>query len=171
MMSFRKYEVIVMDLLTKLIIIGLVLILVAIIVKNIFFIPKKKNIQKGEINMEPPRYYQQPNMNAQFNPYPMQSLYQPVHYPAVRVISIVLQIFSFFVFAASLVGAIVILSTHFISWTTGLVVLLVGIVNALILLAISELIKVFADISISTRATLNHFLEVTLRKTQEENKQ
>jgi len=43
-----------MDLLTKLIIIGLVLILVAIIVKNIFFMPKKKNIQKGEINMEPP---------------------------------------------------------------------------------------------------------------------
>ena len=108
--------------------------------------------------MEPPRYYQQPNMNAQFNPYPMQSFYQPVHYPGLRTISVILQVFAILVFAASLVGAIVILSTHFISWTTGLVVLLVGIVNALILLAISELIKVFADISISTRATLNHFL-------------
>ena len=107
-MSFRKYEVIVMDLLTKLIIIGLVLILVAIIVKNIFFMPKKKNIQKGEINMEPPRYYQQPNMNAQFNPYPMQSFYQPVNYPGLKTISVIFQVFAILVFAASLVGAIVI---------------------------------------------------------------
>ncbi len=163
-----------MDLLTKLIIIGLVLILVAIIVKNIFFIPKKKNIQKGEINMEPPRYYQQPNMNAQFNPYPMQSFYQPVHYPAVRVISIVLQIFSFLVFAAGLIIAILMFTSDsgFGSmWEFGIVILVISVVNALILLAISELIIVLADISISTRATLNHFLDVTLRKTQEENKQ
>jgi len=170
-MSFRKYEVIVMDLLTKLIIIGLVLILVAIIVKNIFFIPKKKNIQKGEINMEPPRYYQQPNMNAQFNPYPMQSLYQPVHYPAVRVISIVLQIFSFFVFAAGLICAIFIFASELPIWEFGIVILVIAVTNALILLAIAELIMVLADISISTRATLNHFADVTLRKTQEENKQ
>jgi hypothetical protein len=35
-----------MDLLTKLIIIGLVLILFAILVKDTFYRPKKKNIQK-----------------------------------------------------------------------------------------------------------------------------
>jgi len=40
-----------MDLLTKLIIIGLVLILFAILVKDTFYRPKKKNIQKGEIKI------------------------------------------------------------------------------------------------------------------------
>lgn len=160
-----------MDLLTKLIIIGLVLILVAIIVKNIFFIPKKKNIQKGEINMEPPRYYQQPNMNAQFNPYPMQSLYQPVHYPAVRVISIVLQIFSILVFAAGLIGSIFMFTSDDDIWELGIITLGIAITNALLLLAIAELIIVLADISISTRATLNQVIDANIRKVETENKQ
>lgn len=121
--------------------------------------------------MEPPRYYQQPNMNAQFNPHPMQSFYQPVHYPAIRVISIVLQIFAFLVLIAGLIGAKYIFKSDIDMWKLGIVILILAVTNALILLAIAELIIVLADISISTRATLNHFLDVTLRKTQEENKQ
>lgn len=160
-----------MDLLTRLIIIGLVLILYAIIVKNMFCRPKKKNIQKGEINMEPPRYYQQPNMNAQFNPYEMNAYYKPVRYPALRVISIVVQVFSFLVFAAGLIGAIVIFTLYKNLWTFGLVALVVSISNAIVLLAFAELVKVFADISISTRATLNQVIDATVRKAEPENKQ
>ncbi|CAO80969.1 hypothetical protein; putative signal peptide [Candidatus Cloacimonas acidaminovorans str. Evry] len=56
-------------------------------------------------------------------------------------------------------------------WAIGLAVLVTGIVYALILLAIAELFKVFADISISTRATLNQVIDANIRKVETENKQ
>jgi len=170
-MVIRKYEVIIMDSLTSLIVIILVLILFAIIVKNMFYRPKKKNIQKGDIYMEPPRYYQQPNMNAQFNPYAMNIYYKPVHYPALRVISIVLEIFSFLMVVTGLIGAIVISKVEGDLWPFGILALVGAIVSAIILIAIAELVKVLADISISTRATLNQVIDATVRKPEPENKQ
>ena len=110
-------------------------------------------------------------MNAQFNPYPMQSFYQPVNYPGLKTISVIFQVFAILVFAASLVGAIVIFFTISRLWAIGLAVLVTGIVYALILLAIAELFKVFADISISTRATLNQVIDANIRKAETENKQ
>ena len=74
-------------------------------------------------------------------------------------------------FAAGLICAIFIFASELPIWEFGIVILVIAVTNALILLAIAELIMVLADISISTRATLNHFADVTLRKTQEENKQ
>jgi len=129
--------------------------------------------------MEPPRYYQQPNMNAQFNPYgmnaqvnpyAMNAYYPPVHYPALRVISTAFQIISILLVIAGFIGAKFI-SRLADSWALGLLILVVAISNALILLATAELVKVFADISISTRATLNQVIDATARKAEPENKQ
>jgi len=52
-MLFRKYEVIVMDLLTKLIIIGLVLILFAIIEKIYSLYPRRKTYNKEKLIWNP----------------------------------------------------------------------------------------------------------------------
>jgi len=101
----------------------------------------------------------------------MQSFYQPVNYPGLKTISVIFQVFAILVFAASLVGAIVIFFTISRLWAIGLAVLVTGIVYALILLAIAELFKVFADISISTRATLNQVIDANIRKVETENKQ
>jgi len=130
--------------------------------------------------MEPPRYYQQPNMNAQFNPYgmnaqvnpyAMNAYYPPVHYPALRVISVLFQIFAILLFAAGLIAAMVIFKSFEDYWPLGLLILVVAISNAIILLAIAEVVKVFADISISTRATLNQVIDATAKKAEPENKQ
>ena len=121
--------------------------------------------------MESPRFYQQPKMNVQFNPYVTQSFYQPVHYPAIRVISIVLQIFAFLVLIAGLIGAKYIFKSDIDMWKLGIVILILAVTNALILFAIAELVKVFTDISISTRATLNQVIDANIRKAETENKQ
>ncbi len=101
----------------------------------------------------------------------MNIYYKPVHYPALRVISIVLEIFSFLVFAAGLIGAIVISKVEGDLWPFGILALVGTIASAILLLAIAELVKVFADISISTRATLNQVIDATVRKPEPENKQ
>ena len=130
--------------------------------------------------MEPPRYYQQPNMNAQFNPYgmnaqvnpyAMNAYYPPVHYPALRVISTVLQVLSLLVVVAGLIGAIFFIKVHEDLRSLGFAAFVVAASIALILLAYAELVKVFADISISTRATLNQVIDTTARKAETENKQ
>ncbi len=89
----------------------------------------------------------------------------------MRVISIVLQIFSFLIFAAGLISAIFIFTSLDSVWQLGIVVLVIAISNSLLLLAIAELVIVLADISISTRATLNQVIDVIAIKVEKENKQ
>jgi cytochrome c oxidase subunit IV len=89
----------------------------------------------------------------------------------LRVISIVLQIFSFLIFAAGLISAIFIFTSLDSVWQLGIVVLVIAISNSLLLLAIAELVIVLADISISTRATLNQVIDVIAIKVEKENKQ
>ena len=143
------------------------IILVSSIIKAI--IQLYRSIAKEDV--EPPRSNSPTNENAQFNPYANNAYYKPVHYPALRVISTVLQIFSFLIFAAGLISAIFIFTSLDSVWQLGIVVLVIAISNSLLLLAIAELVIVLADISISTRATLNQVIDATVRKPEPENKQ
>lgn len=148
----------------------LLIILFAILIKNIIQAVMKiyRSIKKR--NVEHSHSYSHPYKNTQDNSYTMKAYYKQVHYPALRVISIVLQIFSILVFAAGLIGSIFMFTSDDDIWELGIITLGIAITNALLLLAIAELIIVLADISISTRATLNQVIDATARKAETENK-
>lgn len=124
------------------IVIILVLILIGIIVKNIVQALKKKS-RSPKKNIE--------NSDSIKNTIVVKNT--DVHYPAIRLISIVVRVYAWIVLLAGAVAFIASLNED-ITIIMGIIALVVGSFNFIVCYAISESLVVLADISISARKIL-----------------